>query len=338
MEVDWGDWPEMNVHEPVGLEKIGNRYYILMGNGISAENLGDRFLSNTVGSRVGMYTFVAEDPEGPCKPDFDAFPLLVSNSWHVPVSRRTVTGWCTRFYRIKDELLVHNHSVTRTGLVWLAPLKKALVDEKGHLSLGYWPGNESAKGRTIEIDLSSCEPVYPVWDNPDGRRFPWNFSSKPKASPNRLEIDEPHSGGVVLLGNHFDTEEKGVILEGTLEVHDPEKGWSSIGVYIEEEINMSGLTQGTAVLMETRGKTEIGVFRNARSNRFRADDMKDIGISSGKKSLFRMLLRRSLLEIYLDGRLIQCYSIADATTGRLGLVWESGRAIFENLKAWEMDF
>jgi hypothetical protein len=336
MEVDWGDWPKMNVNEPVGLEEIGSRYYILMGYGTSAEFLGDRHLWNSLGSRAGMYTFIASDPEGPCKPDFEAFPLLVSNSWHVPIYRRPMTAWCARFYRVNDELLVHHHSISRSGLVWFAPLKRALIDEKGHLSLGYWQGNDSIKGKPIEIDLGACKPVYPVWDNPDGRHFPWDFSSSPKITPNHLEINEPHSGGVVFLSNHFDTE-KGIILEGTFIIHNPEKGWSSIGVYVEEEINMSGLTQGTAALMQTRGQTELGVFRNSRFNRFRPDDMIEIGITPAKKSHFLMLLRRSLMELYLNGQLIQCYSIADTTTGRLGLVWESGRAIFENIKAWEMN-
>ena len=154
-------------------------------------------------------------------------------------------------------------------MVWFAPLKKAVTDQQGHLMLAYWQGNDAAKGKPIDIDLSLSIPVYPAKDNPDGSRFPWEFAVKPKVNRSCIEVDGRYSGGLILLEGHFDTE-NGIILEGVFKVHNPEKGWSSIGVYIEEDINMNGLTQGTAILMETRGCTEIGVFRNSRSNRRRS--------------------------------------------------------------------
>ena len=335
MPIDWGEWPKMNVHEPVGLEKIGDRYYILMGNGISAEHLGDRQLWDQVGSHIGMYTFVADNPEGPCRPDHEAFPLLVSNSWHIPVQRRSMTAWCARFYRVQDALLIHHHTISRSGLVWFAPLKKALVDADGHLSLGYWQGNESLKGKALTLDLSRCTRMHPVWDIPDGRRYPESSATQVRATSQRLEVDDPYCGGVAMLDGRFDLE-KGVVLEGEFELHAQEGRWGSIGVYIEESLELSGLSQGTAVLAETRGRTEIGVFRNARSNRFRPDDTVPIGIPSGQRRKLRLHARRSLLEVYLDERLVQCYSTGETTTGRIGLAWESGRAVFQNVRAWEM--
>ena len=51
----------------------------------------------------------------------------------------------------------------------------------------------------------------------------------------------------------------------------------------------------------------------------------------------QLLLRGSLLEFYLSDLLVLCYSVAEQTTGRLGLVFESGRATLENLRAWEIN-
>ena len=45
-----------------------------------------------------------------------------------------------------------------------------------------------------------------------------------------------------------------------------------------------------------------------------------------------------MLEFYLDDRLIQCYSIPERATGRIGFVVQGGRAVASSLKAWEMNF
>ena len=332
---EWGDWPKMNVHEPVGLERIGDRYYVLMGLG-RANHLGDRHAWDSLGSASGMYTFVAEDLDGPFSPDTEAYGHLVSNNtWHRTTPERfQTTAWCSRFYRVPGEVLVHHHSVTRSDVRWFAPLKKAVVDDEWHLRLGYWQGNEAVKGKKIEVDLTSSTRVYPLQGEPDCRRHPTDCVSDAIAEPDRLEVDEPHSGGLMLLGNHFDTQ-RGVILEGTFEIDSPPKRWSGIGLFVEERLDWGGATRGTAILAETRGRTEIGVLMQGRG--FVPDDAVRLGITPGERCRFNLLLRGSLLEFYLNDLLVQCYSIAEQTTGRLGLVFESGRATFENLRAWEMN-
>jgi len=194
------------------------------------------------------------------------------------------------------------------------------VDEHGHLHLDYWPGNDVAKGKEIDLDLQSCIRVPP-----EKAEAGW------RSTKGSLEVNQPYGGGLVLLANHFSLE-KGIIVEGKIEVHAPAKRWSGIGVYVEQD---AGQNLGTAVLVQTRGYTEIGPLRHGKS--FMPDDAVQVGIPSGKACRFRLLVRQSLLEFYLDDRLVQCYSLPEPVTGRLGLVFESGRAIFRDLSAWEIN-
>jgi hypothetical protein len=57
----------------------------------------------------------------------------------------------------------------------------------------------------------------------------------------------------------------------------------------------------------------------------------------GRRCRFRVLARRGLVELYYDELLIQCYSLPREPTGRIGLIVESGNALFEELEAWQMN-
>lgn len=39
----------------------------------------------------------------------------------------------------------------------------------------------------------------------------------------------------------------------------------------------------------------------------------------------------------LDNQLVQCYSLPEMATVPLGLVWESGQMVFDDLTVWELD-
>jgi hypothetical protein len=199
-------------------------------------------------------------------------------------------------------------------------LKKAVVDVDGRLRLGYWAGNDGVKGKEIEINLASTTRVYP---NTEIGQWDTTLS--------RLEADEPVRGGIALLDNSFDIQQ-GVVLEGSMEIHQPPKRWSGIGIYVEHNAQQHS---GTGVMLETRGCTEIATMDNRGS--FNSVYRAETGIEHGKKHSFRLLLRRTMLEFYLDDLLIQCHSLPEKPTGRIGLTFESGRAIFENLRAWEMN-
>jgi hypothetical protein len=332
---DWNPWPNSNVHEPVGLEEIDGKYYVLMGLGMSADNLGSRHAWTDTGSHIGMYTFVAHRPEGPYRPDFGAYTLFRSNNtWfeHARASFRN-TAWCARFYRTPGELLIHDHAINVQDLRWLAPLKKAITTRDGALEMGYWEGNSALKGKSISVDLAATTRIMPLQNAPDGRKMPTDHIAVPVAVADRLEIDEPYSGGVQVLSHHFDLE-KGVLLEGTLTVTPADRGWAGVGLYFEEIVEANGTSTGAAIVFETRGRTELGKL--VQGLKFTPYEIIERGISASTKTRLVLLLRKGMVEAYLDGIHVQSFSIPVINTGRLGLVFEGGRAVFEGLNAWEM--
>jgi len=313
--IDWGDWPPMDVGEVGAIERIGDRYYLMLGYGEA--RLGNRHAADPLRVQQGMYTFVGERPEGPFHADTAAYRLLTSNA------RGPLMAYFTRFYRLPAEVLVNHHSIARSNACWMAPLKRAVIDDGGHLSLGYWPGNEAAKGARLSLDLGD---VRPLWA--EDAECPWRVEG------DGLAVDTPHGGAAILLPGRFDLTQ-GVVLEGYVTAEAPAGRWSAAGLFIERH---AAKRRGTALLAETRGQTEIGPLRGTRDGLdFLPDDVKPLGLTPGVRSHLRLLLRQSLAELYLDDRLVQCYALPEASTGRLGLVAESGHVRFEGLRAWGMD-
>ena len=70
---------------------------------------------------------------------------------------------------------------------------------------------------------------------------------------------------------------------------------------------------------------------------FKPNDIVEATVVPGRKCRFRVLARRGLVELYYDELLIQCYSLPREPTGRIGLIVESGNALFEELEAWQMN-
>jgi hypothetical protein len=184
------------------VEKIGDAYYMLYHG--------------------GRQTLVADRPQGP-------FRLAARN----PELLNARSAYFTRFFPAPDGLLVNHHSMSlvgipegesayqwanRQGLVWFAPLKRAVVDDQGTLRLRYWEGNDRLKGK-------SREPEF---------------------------LDQPSSSGsrVRMLSDHVDVE-RGIILEGILAI--PSGDSPPSGLYIE-----TGGDRGVAILVGAAGVTEFG--------------------------------------------------------------------------------
>jgi len=58
----------------------------------------------------------------------------------------------------------------------------------------------------------------------------------------------------------------------------------------------------------------------------------DREMSFGKSASFRLILKHSLLEFYLDDIMMECFSLPAKATGRIGLI--QGIDI-KNLQAWQ---
>ncbi len=114
----------------------------------------------------------------------------------------------------------------------------------GQLPLAYWSGNDVVKGSEIRIDLTSHTRLYPGAD-----------IGKWTVTANRLEADEPTHGGIALLQPAFDIHQ-GIVLEGTVEIHQPPKRWNGAGIYIELE-QTGEYRQGIVIMAQTRGCTEV---------------------------------------------------------------------------------
>jgi hypothetical protein len=181
-------------------------------------------------------------------------------------------------------------------ICYFAPLKRAIVDAEGILRLAYWEGNDRFKTRPVKIDLPNKDQIY----------------------ANRL----------VMLENRFDVDQ-GLILEGSFQGL---KGGRFLavnqGLYIE---NAAG--SGTALMILPLGVTQIGAM-TAESKIFRMDSFVNRMERYGVNPSFRLLLRNSQLEFYVNDRFIQSYSMPGNATGRIGIIYNSDPKTIGELEAW----
>jgi len=205
----------------------------------------------------------------------------------------------SRFFPMPDDLLVNHHSIARDGEVYCAPLKPAVVDSDGTLRLGWWKGNEKMKQEAVDVKLSASQiPVNPATSNPP----------------------------IIMLEDTFDTDQ-GVILEGILPLPKSQDSPRS-GLYIE-----CGKEQGTAILLDSDGVAELGPMQSDGSG-FVCEKQVNREMSLGGASNFRLLLEHSLLEFYLNDILIECFSMPDNATGRIGFIQDSVREPVRDLRVW----
>jgi hypothetical protein len=206
-----------------------------------------------------------------------------------------------RFASGTEDALVAHHVMGPTGLdtppiCYFAPLKRAVVDEEGILRLAYWEGNDRFKTRPVEVEL------------PDSAE---------------MEADR-----LVMLKNRFDVDQ-GLVLEGSFQ--DLKGGrFLSVdqGLYLEH-----GPGCGTALMILPHGVTQIGAM-TAESKLFRMDSFVNRMERYGVNPSFRLLLRDSQLEFYVNDRLIQCYSMPGNATGRIGIIHNGDPETIGELKAW----
>jgi len=142
---------------------------------------------------------------------------------------------------------------------------------------------------------------------------------------------KPPAGAVAgkpaaMLGNTFDVA-AGLILEGRLTL--PEApGLRRRGLYVE-----CGRDEGVAILLNAAAQAELGAIKSDGSA-FRPEKKVDRQMTFGAPARFRLLLKHSLLEFYLDDILIECFSLPAKATGRIGLLRGGKGDSIRDLKAW----
>jgi hypothetical protein len=221
-------------------------------------------------------------------------------------------------------------------------MKKAVVDKGGHLRMGYWPGNEAMKGRKIPVEMGDCVRLHPT--TMDEAHIVKGNGARLELKDKKVQLQRGMGGGVVaLMANVFDLA-KGVVLEGSMTVID--EGWGpethivpvSSGFYVEEKPD-----EGLAMVMETYGITRMDhLARREGKLIFRCLDVTGPGcatiggIHPGRKTSFRLMVRRDIVELYLDDLLVQTFFFSARATGRLGFLAMDGGCLFEDVEAWEM--
>jgi hypothetical protein len=157
----------------------------------------------------------------------------------------------------------------------------------------------------------------------------WKGNEKMKGLP--VDAASPSGREAVpspaMLAASFDTS-AGLILEGTVKVP-LAKDSQPVGLFISQ-----GQDTGAAILVQAGGVTVFGSMR-ADGTGFQAEQRVDREWKFGTTARFRLLLKGSLLEFYLDDLLMQCFSMAHAAGGKIGLLSGGDASTFASLKAWQ---
>ena len=165
------------------------------------------------------------------------------------------------------------------------------------LWLAYWSGNDSAK--QIELKM--------VWET-------------------------DNQGGLWLRDPLPTTE--GVILEGEVDL--PEDGaaqseWSGLRIDYTDPIP----EQGAAIRIGPAGVTSFALLDPTTGN-VTEEESANREWPFGKQVRTRIILRDSVLELYLDDILIQSFSLPGMATGRLGLFGNGIAA--QSFRGWTIDW
>ena len=337
-----------------GIEKFGSKYYLIAGNQNHHGFYG-----------YGVYTFVADSPMGPFRPDLPAYRLTgtsgIDGNYYIHV--------LDAFVKDSPDTLVSEpftfRATTGTGGqgVWFLPMRRAIVDGEGHLRLAYWTQNDLAKGDEIRVDAGQNTVVFPpgqtdrnaiirvatasnsitVHTDKSWRPFPWLDSRKTRK-------------GVLVLNQQFDLN-KGLIVEGTVQARSlTSRGYAGpgavnpwqdakktyAGFYIEGINN--GL--GTAILLEA-GEPQwreslIGTLRLDTDFHFEPLDATGphsatvTGLDNARSHTFRLWIRGGQMELYVDDLLMQSFFF-HSSSGRIGFISQESEAQFSNLKVYEMN-
>jgi hypothetical protein len=166
----------------------------------------------------------------------------------------------------------------------------------------------------------------PVVDEEGTLRLGW-WSGNEKLKREPIEVRLPRGGGAAMAFLEAELPaDEGFLLEGSVALPG-EKESARRGLYIATSED-----EGVAMLIGERGVTEIGPIHGDGSG-FKAALRSDREMAVGETACFRLVLKRWLLELYLDDILMECYSHTARATGKVGFL--GPREAYADLKAWK---
>ena len=155
----------------------------------------------------------------------------------------------------------------------------------------------------------------------------WPGNEKMKHEAVEVVMHENAGGAVAMLGNTFDVK-TGIILEGALTLPEKPAGQRR-GLYVE-----TAKDRGVAILFDSDGRAEIGPM-HADGMGFKSEEKINREMAFEPSSKYRLLLRDSLLECYLSDILVECYSLPEPATGRIGLMLSGDSESIRDLRSWK---
>jgi hypothetical protein len=327
-----------------GIKKFGQKYYLLGGN-----------VNHYGFSGYGVYTYVADSPTGPFRPDLAAYRLTgtsgIDGDYYVHILSCFVKDSPEDL--VSDPFSFRSSPGTDGQGTWLLPLRRAIVDSQGHLRLAYWSKNDLAKGSPLEIDAAqsvvafppgqtAANPIIKIAGDRDNlllhtdkpwKPFPW------------LDADKTRKA-VAVLNHRFDLN-TGLIIEGQINAKALFQGYgdarkSYAGFFIEGTEKNSG----TGIMLEIgepqwresligRIQTDVA-FHFERLDATGRASATVTGLDDGKDHTFRLWLRNGQMELYIDDLLMQSFFYAKAS-GRIGFISQESEARFSKLRFYAMN-
>ncbi len=167
-----------------------------------------------------------------------------------------------------------------------------------------------------------------VVDDEHALRLGW-WPGNEKLKHEAVEVRPPadQDAPIAMLESTLDAAQ-GFILEGTLALPET-KDAPRRGLYIE-----CGQGAGSAVLFDSPGAAELGPMQ-ADGSGFKMEKRVDREMQFATPARFRLVLKGSLTEFYLDDILIECFSLPADATGRIGLIQGDDTKAITNLRAWK---
>lgn len=351
--IDWGKYPSQHM-EVSFCEKIGNTYFLGMGARCYLGNYG-----------YSTMVFRSKSAYGPFSPVVQGFRLCGHRSrdlYYLPKTFRRngeilVSNWITPSY---DKSFKGGAAMGYSTRI--SSLKKMDINDDGVLQLQYWGGNEKAKGKSINIDLSKTDICHPEDEYVDRK-----FYEKTTLGNNALRLKAGRDGMIVIPAVTLPIK-KGIIIELKVKVKELRGHLSSHwhpaagGLFFENEEG-----SGRIIQFETLGVTRIGRYEYASrpsfsdkeyehayfnlkkrngpfvglSKFYEEDSIGEggysahIGARNERIHSIRVHLVDGVLEYYLD----DCYVQTDVTgqlTGKVGFYGYCGEVEFLDVRMWDL--
>ncbi|MBU4367097.1 MAG: hypothetical protein L6437_10245 [Kiritimatiellae bacterium] len=292
-----------------GYVQFGARHYLLVG---SSSGGGPRFdpVYNSSGKAGGMYVMMADNVRGPYR--FVPGDPMLLGCRNAPPNWAYIPTYFARTCQLNNQTLLYHHWMPRNNFLdaWLGTVKLLEEEAPGKLVLKWWPGNENLKGTKL----------FEVGDKPD------LVTPSPQAVPS----GKWECAGGVIRGKtagaslaFFETDacyNDGMVIESEFRI----SGNGAAGLFIgTREHGAEKPYEGVGCLLNMRGLFEFGrITGGIGGPAFMAENHVDWPIATCTFIKLTILVRGEFVEVYADGRLVQCYGFSKPAARNIGVFAE----------------